>query len=140
MLEYFMTLLGKSSFVFQIEVQDERITKYIKSVKVFHASNGWSVCRDNEPGIDLTHKLIYLQGRDHDLDSKVERYWNLNGKEAKEIKKQVDKALYELVDAAKNWKKRTTVEFVPFITVREDICVSLNQFVRASQPRIIILR
>ena len=139
MFEYFLTQMGEGSFVFQIEHQDDRITNYLKSINIFSASNGWRVCIDNEPGIDLDNKIIYLQGRDKTLDNKVDSFWGLGGKECKETMKAIANALKECVESAKAFKMRHPLTFANVVIVRQDICTPFISMLH-SNPGYIIIR
>jgi len=139
MIDFFLTPLGQSTLVFQIESQDDKLTNYIRGRGIFHAGNGWRVVVDQEPEIDLDNKIIYLQGSNSDLDHKVDRHWDLKGKELKEIVKQATAALKEAVEAAKVVKKRFEPRFVETVLIHPDYLVAFDQVFR-SEPRIIVIK
>jgi hypothetical protein len=117
MLEYFLLQLGDGTFVFQVVAQEDRITNYVKAHNPFLCANGWKVAISEEPEINIDKKMIYLRGNDKDLDFKVDRHWDLKGKEARDIVKQVNAALKELVEATKAWKHKHELKIIDTIVI-----------------------
>lgn len=121
MIKYYLTKLSEGSFVFQIESQDDRLTNYIVSRpgKYFPARNGWKVAIDREPAVDLDAKVVYLRGSDAEADENISRAWGLGGKECKNRIREINEAIVEAVEAAKNWKVKGP-RFVQVIEVRHN--------------------
>lgn len=138
MIEFFLTPLGQSALVFQIESQSDQLTNYVRGRGIFHASNGWKITVDKEPEIDLDNKIIYLQGSNHELDHKVDRHWDLKGKELKEVVKQATAALKEVVEATKTLKKRGDFRIIEVVTINPRYIDPFSVMFR-NDPRIVII-
>jgi len=139
MLEFFLEPIGQTSLVFQIENQSDVVTNYVKSRGIFYASNGWSVTIDNEPEIDLDHKTIYLRGHDKELDTKLDRHWNMKPKEQKEAIKSINQALREVVEAAKKGKGRPELHIYDRVVIRQELLDPLI-VLQHMIPNVIIVR
>lgn len=107
MLKYHLLEAAPGSFIFQIEEQGDRLNNYLKANgNVYEANNGWRVAISGEPQINTVKKIIYLRGSDTAEDLRIDRHYGYGSKEVKEIFKNVNNALREAVEAAKNWKQR----------------------------------
>lgn len=117
LLDYYLDDLDDTNtLLFQVVEQSDKLTNYIKARGSYTANNGWKVQISHMPEIDISNKIIYLQGDESEYDHRMDTHEDLKG--AKDVRKAVDKALEEVCRAAKNWEPRQSLNFNRIVVVR----------------------
>lgn len=121
LLDYHLNLVNHA-ITFQIVEQDEKISSFLKKVKVFTAKNGWRVMTSKRPEVLVNEKIIYLRGSKEQYNDDIVRIMGLgNEKEVKKIGASIDQALLELVEAASNKGDRRPFALVENVLISSSL-------------------
>lgn len=140
MIEYFLNDYVEG-IAFQIISQSDQLTNFVRARGTITTSNGWRVTTDQHPEVDLKRKVIFLRGKDSDMDNHVsiEEFTGLNTKDVGKTIEAIKKAITEVGAMAKRPPRVFQTQEVYLIDASRLRDATLCNSIRRDNPSVIII-